>query len=84
VHQNLDGFRDFIQRAFLTPAPSRVSNGPVLASVLREPVAGQPVVAVAFLGKRGLHHTHANAARSAGGALKEVLCSEAAPSEVGD
>ena len=53
THPSLDGFRDFVQRAYLTPEPARVSNGPVLASVLAEPVAGQPVIAVAYLGKEG-------------------------------
>jgi hypothetical protein len=52
MHQSLDGFRDFLRRAFLAPDISRVSNGPVMTSVLTEPTAGQPVVAVAFLAKR--------------------------------
>jgi hypothetical protein len=54
MHANLGDFRDFMQRAYLTPdTTTRVSNGPVFAGLLAQPVEGQPVVAVAFLGREG-------------------------------
>jgi hypothetical protein len=54
MHASLDDFRGFMQHAFHAPdAGTRVSNGPVLAALLAPPVAGQPVIAVAYLGREG-------------------------------
>lgn len=54
VHPNLEEFRDFVQRGYLTlDFATRVSNGPVFVALLAPPVEGQPVVGVAFLGLDG-------------------------------
>lgn len=52
-HASLDEFQDFVQRAFLTHDSTRVSNGPVFVGLLAEPAQGEPVVAVAYVGREG-------------------------------
>ncbi len=51
AHLGLDELRDFAQRAFQGANP--VSKGPVFFSLLGEPEPGQPVVAVAYVGREG-------------------------------
>lgn len=54
MHPSVEVFRDFVQRGYLTlDFATRVSNGPVFVGLLAPPVEGQPVVAVAFLGRDG-------------------------------
>jgi hypothetical protein len=54
MHPSVEEFRDFVQRGYLTlDFATRVSNGPVFATLLAPPAAGQPVVGVAFLGRDG-------------------------------
>jgi hypothetical protein len=53
MHPSLVDFQDFVQRAYLSPDSTRVSNGPLFAGLLAQPVEGQPVVAVVFLGREG-------------------------------
>ena len=54
MHPSLDEFRDFAQRGYLTlDFATRISPGPVFVGLLAPPVEGQPVIAVAFLGREG-------------------------------
>ncbi|HTE53459.1 MAG TPA: hypothetical protein VK698_21540 [Kofleriaceae bacterium] len=53
VHANIDEFRTFADRAYMTVDPTRVSNGPVFAGLVHAPVEGEPLVAVAYLGREG-------------------------------
>jgi hypothetical protein len=65
MHPSLEDFRGFMQRAYLTPDPmTRVANGPIFAALLAQPVEGQPVIAVAFVGRDGtVMPTHTPIAR---------------------
>lgn len=51
VHRGLDELREFAHRAF--QESPRVTNGPAFISMLEEPVAGKPVVAVVYIGRAG-------------------------------
>ncbi len=51
VHPDVDDFRDFMRRAFQDS--TRIANGPAFVSLVDEPEPGQPVVAVAYVGREG-------------------------------
>jgi hypothetical protein len=50
VHAGPDEFRDFAQRAFLTRG-SRITSGPVFTGLVPGQRPGEPVVAVAYVGR---------------------------------
>jgi hypothetical protein len=52
VHPSLGEFRDFAQLAFFAHDP-KVGNGPVFVGLLAEPAPGEPVIAVAYVGRQG-------------------------------
>ena len=52
VHPAIAEYRAFAQRAYFA-LEAAVRQGPVFALPLDEPAAGQPVVAVAFVGRPG-------------------------------
>lgn len=53
VHPSFEAFESYVQAAYAATSGQRITNGPILASLLSPPVDGQPVVAVAFLGRKG-------------------------------
>jgi hypothetical protein len=65
THPDADEFRAFVQATF--QASSKIPSGPAFVSLVGEPVAGQPMTAVAFMAQPGtelpVHATTATAAR---------------------
>lgn len=51
THPDADEFRAFVQATF--QASSKIPSGPAFVSLVGEPVAGQPLTAVAFLAQPG-------------------------------
>jgi hypothetical protein len=52
VHPDLAGFQRYVGDAFAA-LDARIATSPVMASVLGDPAPGQPVIAVAFIGREG-------------------------------